>query len=215
MKTVSKSLKTTKKKEVELKPIPRIRVNDTFKVMSEYDINNSLRTKQSLRSQNTWEYLGTKKLFKSVSYLKAIKILAFAVVLLIAIPFTISSHKNLVPSSNPNLTEIELDYLKIRAMIEESDLPNKPLFLAICKKETNFKSYAFKEKNNLFGLMYGGKVLRFNSIEECITYTEKWAKSRYKEDVEDFLDKLGYPKHDGYRGDIRFLLKDFRKEINE
>jgi len=61
------------------------------------------------------------------------------------------------------------------------------------------KSRACKEDNNLFGFMYKGKVMSFESKLECIRYYKKWQNKRYKGgDYYQFLTDIGYASDPTY-----------------
>lgn len=55
------------------------------------------------------------------------------------------------------------------------------------------KSNAAREKCNLFGFMYKGKIMKFNTQYDSVLYYKKWQTQRYKGgDYYKFLTEIGY-----------------------
>lgn len=92
----------------------------------------------------------------------------------------------------------------IKITIKNKIIKSGILFPDIVYKQSvletgNFKSKAYKTRNNLFGFMYRGKIMYFKSIDDCIAYMKKWQLRHYKSgDYYKFLIKKGYAKDKMY-----------------
>lgn len=77
-----------------------------------------------------------------------------------------------------------------------------------------FKSAAFKNKNNPFGLMKGGELREFESIEEaCQAYKDLIYYKYDGGDYYEFLDEMGYAEDPNYIWKLKHIKLKLDKEL--
>jgi flagellum-specific peptidoglycan hydrolase FlgJ len=93
--------------------------------------------------------------------------------------------------------------------IAKSGIKHPEIVYAQYVQETGkCKSRACREQNNLFGFMYKGKLMSFESKRACIRYYKKWQDKRYKGGCYyQFLTDIGYAGDPMYTQRLRKIVK--------
>lgn len=107
--------------------------------------------------------------------------------------------------------------LSIERQIQQAGIQHSRIVYAQARLETgNFTSNAYKTRHNLFGFSLSGKIMFFQSDQECILYYKRWQDRHYKGgNYYDFLECL-YKQNDGtpvrYAQDPLYIQK--LKQLN-
>ena len=77
----------------------------------------------------------------------------------------------------------------------------------------NFTSSGCRNKNNLFGLMQGKSLRRFNHWTESVIFYKQKIQSRYKGgDYYAFLTRIGYAANPNYNAHVRKIVEQNKRK---
>jgi flagellum-specific peptidoglycan hydrolase FlgJ len=93
--------------------------------------------------------------------------------------------------------------------IIQTDIKHPKIVYAQYIQETGgCKSKACTEKNNLFGFMYKGKIMFFESKLDCVLYYKRWQQRKYKGgDYYQFLIDINYASDPLYIQRLKQIVK--------
>jgi uncharacterized FlgJ-related protein len=108
-------------------------------------------------------------------------------------------------TQKPKLTVHKVCAYIVKVGIEHPDIVLKQSVL-----ETGwYKSKFLMSRNNLFGFVYKGKYMRFESWKKCVEYYKRWQKRHYKDPNEDyyaFLLRIKYANGETYNTALKNLI---------
>jgi len=95
--------------------------------------------------------------------------------------------------------------------IVKAGIPHPKIVLQQAVHEsTNFKYKPAIRKNNYLGLRRKGKLMKFDSVDECICWYKDKVSSRYKGgDYWRFLKRIGYAEDYTYKQNVSRVKLDF------
>lgn len=96
--------------------------------------------------------------------------------------------------------QIHLTKENVLAQLNKYNIPHPDIVLRQSIHETNhYTSNVCRKYNNIFGIMKGGKYVKYNSWNDCIKDYKNKISKRYKSgDYYEFLTNLGYAEDPDY-----------------
>lgn len=99
---------------------------------------------------------------------------------------------------------------KVCAYIVKVGIEHPDIVLKQSVLETGwYKSKFLMSRNNLFGFVYKGKYLRFESWKKSVEYYKRWQKRHYTDPNEDyyaFLLRIKYATGESYNNTLKKLI---------
>lgn len=97
----------------------------------------------------------------------------------------------------PVLSFAQIPKKELEQLLTKHNVKHKEIVLKQAKIETGYGRT--NNKYNLFGFMYKGKLIKYNSYEDCVIAYKAWQDRKYKSGCYyAFLQKVGYSTNPKY-----------------
>lgn len=130
------------------------------------------------------------------------------IVLFFFLPLIVLAQSN----SSPFMNKTPKEGLMEALIYYEVDYPEIVYAQAVLETG-NFTSSGCRNKNNLFGLMLGKSLRRFNHWTESVIFYKQKIQSRYKGgDYYAFLTRIGYAANPNYNAHVKKIVEQNKRK---